>query len=187
MESRDEDMEAEILLWIQENLRMSGFNSLMKGITHLGDFGIVWILAAILLLLYPERRRMGCMVMAGMFFSFLFNNLLLKNIVARTRPYEAVEGLELLVDKAVDLSFPSGHSATSFVAAVIIAGLLPRRYGVMAVILAALISFSRLYVGIHYPTDVLFGVISGSLIGMGVVAFAKHWQGRTAIKSSQEA
>ena len=57
----------------------------------------------------------------------------------------------------------------------------------MAVVLAALISFSRLYVGIHYPTDVLFGIISGSLIGMGVVIFAKHWQGRAAIKSSQEA
>lgn len=166
-------MEAEILLWIQENLRISGVNSLMKGITHLGDFGIIWILTAVLLVLYPERRRAGCMVAAGMLLSFLFNNLLLKNIVARTRPYETIAGLELLVDRAGDLSFPSGHSATSFVAAVIIAGLLPRRYGVMALILAALISFSRLYVGIHYPTDVLFGIISGSLIGMGVVAFAK--------------
>ena len=180
-------MEAEILLWIQENLRMPGFNSLMKGITHLGDFGIVRIRTAILLVLYPERRRVGCMVTAGMLLSFLFNNLLLKNMIARTRPYEVIGGLKLLVDKAEDLSFPSGHSATSFVAAVIIAGLLPRRYGVMAVILAALISFSRLYVGIHYPTDVLFGVISGSLIGMGALLFARHWQGRTAIKNSQEA
>ena len=180
-------MEAEILLWIQENLRMSGLNSLMRGITHLGDFGIVWVLAAILLLLYPERRRVGYMVMAGMLISYLFNNLFLKSIVARTRPYEVIEGLELLVGKAKDFSFPSGHSATSFVAAVIIAGMLPKRYGVMAVVLAALISFSRLYVGIHYPTDVLFGIVSGSLIGMGVVIFAKHWQGRAAIKSSQEA
>jgi len=178
-------MEAEILLWIQENLRMSGLDSLMKGITHLGDFGIFWILAAIILALYPARRREGCMVTAGMLLSFLFNNLFLKNIVARTRPYEAIEGLELIVDRAVDWSFPSGHSATSFAAAVIIAGLLPKRYGAGALILAALISFSRLYVGIHYPTDVLFGIVSGSLIGVGVVASAKHWQGRMPIKSSQ--
>lgn len=162
-------MEAEILLWIQEYLRTPVLNSFMRGITHLGDFGLFWILMAIVLLLYPKTRKSGVLVMAGMLISFLLNNLLLKNLVGRTRPYEVIDGLELLVEKAVDLSFPSGHSATSFVAATVIAGLLPKRYGVSALVLAALISFSRLYIGIHYPTDVLFGVFSGIVIGLVLV------------------
>lgn len=162
-------MEAEILLWIQENLRVSALNPLMKAITHLCDFGMVWLLAAITLMLYRERRKAGLTILAGIFLSFLFNNLLLKNLVGRTRPYEVIEGLQLLTNPARDLSFPSGHAATSFVAAVIIAGMLPKRYGISAVLLAALISFSRLYIGIHYPTDVLFGAASGALIGVVLV------------------
>ena len=101
----------------------------------------------------------------------MFNNLLLKNLVARTRPYEVIDGLQLLVSRAVDLSFPSGHAASSFAAAVVMAKLLPKRYGIAALILAGLIAFSRLYVGIHYPTDVLFGAVSGCLIGWLVAKF----------------
>ncbi len=159
-------MEAEILLWIQEYLRMPGLDAVMQGITHLGDFGIFWILMAVLLLLYAGTRRAGLTVAAGMLASFVINNLMLKNLVGRTRPYEVINGLTLLVDKAFDLSFPSGHSATSFVAAVILWGTLPRRYGIGALALATLISFSRLYVGIHYPTDVLCGAVSGILLGL---------------------
>lgn len=162
-------MEAEILLWIQEYLRMPVLNSVMRGITHLGDFGIFWILMAIMLCLYAGTRKAGLTVAAGMLVSFLINNLFLKNVVGRTRPYEMIDGLTLLVNRAKDMSFPSGHSATSFVAAVIIAGMLPKRYGISALVLAALISFSRLYVGIHYPTDVLFGAASGIIIGLILV------------------
>ena len=162
-------MEGEILLWIQEYIRVPVLNSLMRGITHLGDFGIFWILMAIVLILYSETRKAGVAVTAGMLASFVFNNLLLKNLVARIRPYEVIDGLTLLVDKASDLSFPSGHSATSFVAATIMMCMLPKRYGVSAMVLATLIAFSRLYVGIHYPTDVLFGTVSGIVIGLVTV------------------
>ena len=159
-------MEAEILLWIQEYIRTPVLNSLMRGITHLGDFGIFWILMAIVLLLYADTRRAGLTVAAGMLLSYLINNLFLKNLVARTRPYEVIDGLHLLVGRASDMSFPSGHSATSFVAATVMMCFLPKRYGISALVLAALIAFSRLYVGIHYPTDVLFGTISGIVIGL---------------------
>lgn len=162
-------MEAAILLWIQEYLRNPVITPLMKGITHLGDMGLFWILMAVVLLLYPKTRKAGLAVTAALLVSYLFNNLLLKNLVARTRPYEVIEGLRLLVGKAVDLSFPSGHAASSFAAAAVMAKLLPKRYGIAAVILACLIAFSRLYVGIHYPTDVLFGMVSGSVIGFFTV------------------
>jgi len=162
-------MEGEILLWIQEYIRTPVLNSLMRAITHLGDFGIFWILMAVVLMLYADTRRVGTLVTAGMLVSYVFNNLFLKNLVARIRPYEVIDGLTLLVGRASDLSFPSGHSATSFVAATIMMCLLPKRYGAGAVVLAALISLSRLYVGIHYPTDVLFGIVSGILIGLVIV------------------
>jgi len=158
-------MEEAILLWIQEFVRNPALTPVMKAVTHLGDMGIFWILAGILLLLCQKTRKAGFTVLLALLFSFLFNNMLLKNVVARVRPYRIIEGLHLLVAEATDLSFPSGHSASSFAAAVVIAGFLPKRYGIAALVLAALIAFSRLYVGIHYPTDVLFGTISGALIG----------------------
>ena len=168
-------MEADILLWIQEYLRFPALNSLMKAITHLGDRGIFWILMAVLLLLYSERRRVGFSVMAGLLLSFLVNNVFIKNVVRRIRPYEVIDGLESLIGKVGEFSFPSGHTASSFVAATIIACMLPqKRYGIAAIILAALIGFSRMYVGVHYPTDVLFGAASGVLLGMLVARFSKR-------------
>ena len=160
-------MEAEILLWIQNNIRFSGFNPVMEAITHLGDFGLFWILMMVVLLLSQKTRKIGVAVGIALLGSFVFNNLLLKNLVARTRPYEVIDGLQLLVSRAVD----SGHAASSFAAAVVMAKLLPKRYGIAALILAGLIAFSRLYVGIHYPTDVLFGAVSGCLIGWLVAKF----------------
>ena len=100
----------------------------------------------------------------------MFPYLFLKNVVARTRPYEVVEGLTRLIEKQSDYSFPSGHTAASFAAAVILFLQLPKKYGIPALILAVLISFSRLYLGVHYATDVLAGAVSGTLIALAV-----HW------------
>ena len=84
-----------------------------------------------------------------------------KNLVARTRPYEVVEGLVPLISKPTDYSFPSGHTCASFACTLVLYRILPKKYGVPAVLLAALIAFSRLYVGVHYPTDVLGGLAVG--------------------------
>ena len=81
-----------------------------------------------------------------------------------------MEGLTRLIEKQSDYSFPSGHTAASFAAAVILFLQLPKKYGIPALILAVLISFSRLYLGVHYPTDVLAGAVSGTLIALAV-----HW------------
>lgn len=100
--------------------------------------------------------------------SLLINNVLLKNLVGRVRPYDLLEGLTPLIGRQWDPSFPSGHTGSSFAAAWVLYRELPKRFGVPALILAGLIGLSRLYVGVHYPTDVLFGVISG--IGSGWIA-----------------
>lgn len=168
-------MEAEILLWIQDNIRQEWLTPIMKFFTYLGNAGAVWVVLALIFLLWHPYRRVGVTAIVAMLFSFLFNNLLLKNVVSRTRPYEVVEGLTLLVAPATDFSFPSGHSATSFAAAVVFTKLFGWRKGVWFLALALCISLSRLYVGIHYPTDVLFGIVSGALMGViGVWAVGRY-------------
>ena len=104
----------------------------------------------------------------------LVNNMILKPLVDRTRPYEVVQGLTLLIEKQKDASFPSGHTASSFAAAVVMFHMLPKRYGIPALLLAFLIGLSRLYVGVHYPTDVLCGLLSGTVLALLSVWIVKR-------------
>lgn len=158
------NLDGNILLFLQEYVRNPVLTPVMKVITTLGNGGAIWIALTILLLTIPKTRKIGCMSLIALLGTLLVNNMLLKNLVARTRPYEVIEGLTYIVRKPSDYSFPSGHAGCSFSAACIMYRRLPRRYGVPALILAILISVSRLYVGVHYPSDVLFGVISGIAI-----------------------
>lgn len=156
-------MEGAILLWIQENLRNPVLTEILRAVTHTSDHGEIWILCGLLLLCFPKSRRAGLTVLLSLMLCFVLNNMLLKNIVARTRPYEVVEGLIPLVPRLRDFSFPSGHTAISFAAAVSIYRTMPRTYGVAALILAAVIAASRLYLGVHYPSDVLGGIMGGMI------------------------
>ncbi len=104
------------------------------------------------------------MSLLALFFSLCVNNLFLKQIVARTRPYDAIPDLVPLVARLTDFSFPSGHSAAAFSAAGVFVKTLPKRFGIPLFLFAVVIALSRLYVGVHYPSDVLCGVISGLLI-----------------------
>lgn len=169
-----------ILLWLQDCVRCEGLDYLFLFITTLGNAGIVWIGLTLILLYRKDTRRTGYMSAAALISSVLINNLLLKNLVARIRPYEMIEGLTCLIGKQSDYSFPSGHSAASFAAAVIFFMTLPKKYGVSALILAILISFSRLYIGVHYPTDVLAGAVSGT-----VIALVVYYVGRKVTSASE--
>lgn len=100
--------------------------------------------------------------------SLLVNNLVLKNAVARIRPYEVITNLHILIEKQKDLSFPSGHTGSSFAAAVILYKELPKKIGVPALVFALFIAISRLYVGVHYPSDVIAGAVTGTLIALGI-------------------
>lgn len=167
------NLDGNILLWIQDYLRNDFLTPIMIFITSLGNAGIIWILITALLLLFKKTRKVGILSACALLGSLLINNMILKNLVARVRPYEVVNGLHLLIEKQVDWSFPSGHTGSSFASAVVLYRNLPRKYGVLALILAALIAFSRLYVGVHYPTDVLVAVITGSVIGIIVDKIGK--------------
>ena len=150
--------DASILLWIQDHLRCAFLTPIMKGVTHLGDSGLFWIAATLILLAFRKTRSIGLASAVSMIIGLIVTNLILKNWVARIRPYELIDGLRLMIEKQKDFSFPSGHATNSFAAAWAIFRAAPRKYGVPELILAILIAFSRLYVGVHYPTDVLAGI-----------------------------
>ena len=154
--------DGQFLIWLQENVRSDVLTPVMKLITHLGDKGIFWILIAIVMLFFKKTRPLGMMAGIALVFSVLINNVIIKPNVGRIRPYEVVDGLKLLIERQHDPSFPSGHSGASFAAAVVFLVKGPKKIGIPAIIMAALIAFSRLYVGVHYPTDVICGIITGT-------------------------
>ena len=160
------NIELSILDWIQ-TLHTPFLDKIMVFITRLGDTGIIWIMLSIVLLLIPKTRKSGAVMVVALVVDVLLCNIVLKNLVARTRPYDVNTGVHLLVAKLHDYSFPSGHTAASFasVTALYLAG--EKKLWKFALVLACLIAISRLYLYVHYPTDVLggilFGVISGYL------------------------
>lgn len=167
--------EASIILWIQENLRgvMDGF---WIFVTHLGDEGYLWLAMGILLLFFKKTRPIGFTVLLSLLFDFLIVNLTLKGLVARPRPFVENELIHPLVGGvSPKRSFPSGHSAGSFAAMFALYKWVPKKIGIPALVLASLVALSRLYVGVHYPTDIIGGCIIGficSILAYYIVKFA---------------
>lgn len=157
--------EANIILWIQENLRVGFLNPIMQGITHLGDGGIFWIILSVLLLLFKKTRKVGLCCALALIFDLLVVNIAIKPLVARIRPYVVLNEINILTHQPGDHSFPSGHSAGSFACAWAFFRAYKKKWRIPVLVLASLVSLSRLYVGVHYPTDVLGGVVIGIIVG----------------------
>lgn len=166
-----------ILEWIQENVANDFLDFLMPIITIFGDAGIFWIACAAVMLIFPKTRKTGLAMGVALVMGLLVCNICLKPLVARMRPlvYE-VEKLgnsaadllhsgQLLVGKPSDFSFPSGHTIASFEAAGVLM-LNNKKLGIPALVLAILIAFSRMYLFVHYPTDVLVSVVLGTLFAI---------------------
>ena len=157
--------ELAILDFIQHYLRCDFLDWLLPKITVLGNSGIFWILMSIIFLWIRRYRTMGAEMASALLVCFLLGTLLLKPWVARIRPYDLNPSMILLLkNPPIDFSFPSGHTYASFAAALILY-FHKKSWGVAAFLLAALIAFSRLYLYVHYPTDVLAGIALGLLIG----------------------
>ena len=157
-------MELNILDWFQ-TLHTPILDKIMTSITKLGDAGIFWIILTLLFLIIPKMRKTGIIMAAALIMDLLICNVAVKNLVARTRPYDVNTSVQLLVAKLHDYSFPSGHTAASFasVTALYLAG--EKKLWKPALVLACLIAVSRLYLYVHYPTDVLAGAVIGILCG----------------------
>ena len=157
-------MEFKILDMIQE-IRTPILDSLMCMITKLGNAGAIWIILAVILLLIPKTRKTGAIVVAALAVDIVLCNGILKPFIGRIRPCDINTSIQLLVARPDDFSFPSGHTAASFaaVAALYFAG--EKMLWKPALILSCFIAFSRLYLYVHYPTDILGGIVVGILAG----------------------
>jgi len=172
------NFDSAILLWIQANVRTGFLTPIMKVITHLGDKGAFWILLSLILMIPRKTRRMGITCGVAMVIGLVVTNLVIKNWVARVRPYELISELELMIGRADDWSFPSGHTTNSLACAWVIFRRAPKKWGVPALIMAILITLSRIYVGVHYPTDIMAGTVIGICSAESAIAIVKILRGR---------
>ena len=153
-------MDLKILNMIQNNLRCRFLDRVFPKISMLGNFGAVWILSAVLLLLGKKYALTGKRMIYALALSAILCNLILKRLFARPRPFFADKSKKLLVKPPNDFSFPSGHTASS-VASVIILWNTSYLFGIPAAILGFLILFSRMYLFLHYPSDIFGGIALG--------------------------
>ena len=157
-------MELAVLNWIQDHLRCGFLDAVLPVITRTADHGELWIILALVLLAIRSQRKYGAAVACGLVLDLVSCNLLLKPLVGRIRPFAVNTAVELLVKAPLDASFPSGHTAASFaeVFALKAAGS-PLWKPALAV--AVVIAFSRLYLYVHWPSDVLAGALLGASVG----------------------
>lgn len=159
------NFEIGILDFIRDTFACSFLDTVMPIISLFGDKGIFWIAVAVLLIICKKTRKTGASMGAALLIGVIVGNLILKNAVARIRPYDLNTEITLLVSALSDYSFPSGHTLASFEAATVLL-IRDKRLGIPALVLAILIALSRLYLYVHYPTDVLAGALLGTVIGI---------------------
>ena len=169
-----EHFDLPILDWIAAHLSCPFLDAVMPVITALGNGGIFWIIAAVVLMLIPKYRKAGCSMGLALLMGLILCNLILKPLVARIRPYDyQLEHfnvtIQLLIATPHDFSFPSGHTIASFEAATALL-IHDKKLGIPAMVIAVLVAFSRLYLYVHYPTD----VIASIALGIGL-AFLGSW------------
>lgn len=161
--------ESSILLWIQNNVRVSALDAIMPYISKVNNAGVLAIATVVVLLLLKKYRNVGITALSSLFVEFILVNVLLKQLVCRTRPFYVNDALQYLGTLPKDFSFPSGHTGSAFAVATVMLMCMPKKYGVTAIVVAALIAFSRLYNGVHYPTDVLAALVIGVLTSICAV------------------
>ena len=148
-----------------QTLRTPAGDVLMPFITSFGNGGVIWIVLTVILLLIPKTRKTGLILGAALILDGILCNLFLKNLVRRIRPCDINPEISLLIPKPDDFSFPSGHTAAAFTTAAALYFTREKNLWKPALVLAVLIAFSRLYLYVHYPTDILGGIAVGLLSG----------------------
>lgn len=154
------DWEFYILNYIRYNLHSDMLDYVMPFVSLLGAAGALWIAIAVIALLTEKYRSFGKSLSFYLILGFIICNLITKPVVNRIRPYELNSTVQLLVSPEIDASFPSGHTFFAFGTATVFF-IYNRKLGIFMYILALLIAVSRLYLYVHFPTDVIFGIIFG--------------------------
>ena len=166
-------MELQILYWIQ-NLRTELLDDLMVGITSLGDGGWIFILFTLFMLLFVKDKRCGIAMALALIVNLVICNLVLKNVFLRERPCWLDPSIRLLIESPKDFSFPSGHTSGAFSASIAM-WLYQKKWGSASLVLAAAIAFSRMYLFVHYPTDILGGIIVGVFDAWLIYTLVNKW------------
>lgn len=168
-------LDMKVLNFVYENLHTHILDRIMPIITFLGDGGMIWIIICIILLITKKHRKAGIILACSLILSAITGNLVLKPLIHRARPFTKVPGMKLLIEKPLETySFPSGHSGSSFAAAGAIAHY-SWKHSIPFFILASLIAFSRMYLYVHYPLDVVAGAILGLTCSHLSAYFAKYF------------
>lgn len=168
-------LDTQILDFIQMHVRTPWLDAFVPFFSSLGNIGFIWLLCAVILLCLPKHRKKGLFIILGLFLGFILVNLILKPLCARPRPSWGTDIL-LLIANPEDFSFPSGHTAAAFIFAFLIAKF-SKKAGYVAIPAAALMALSRLYLYVHYPSDVLFSILLAFCISCIVSRIAKkHMQ-----------
>lgn len=159
-------------LWLNHNLQNPFLDWLMPKISELGSGGLIWLFVAFGLAVFGKGRgrKMAFLGMVALLIAWFVGNEVLKSWVARPRPFVTLSDVRLLVNRPSDFSFPSGHTTTSFAPA----AAFYRKHkplGTAALVLAVVIGLSRIYIGVHYPLDVLGGALVGTGVGLLVTGF----------------
>lgn len=178
-----QNMDINILYWIQSNINSNFLNPIMIFFTSLGNLGIIWIIISILLILSKKYRKIGLLTLAALIINTILGEGILKHIIERPRPFTTYPDLHIIISKPTSYSMPSGHTSASFAAAFMLAYYF-KNIKVYIFSLASLIAFSRLYLLVHYPTDVLTGVLLGYISFLIVIKIYNKLEKKSKEKSS---
>lgn len=164
-----------VLDFIQENLKCGFMDWLMVLLSRLGEGGIIWFAIAIPMLFFKKSRTCGVVMILSMGVTLLLGEFVLKNLVGRVRPCNVNTQIEMLINRPSSYSFPSGHTSSSFASATTIFQW-NKKAGILALVLAFLVAFSRLYNYVHFPTDVIAGAVFGILASILVYYIFRKYQ-----------
>ncbi|MGL5439822.1 MAG: phosphatase PAP2 family protein [Filifactoraceae bacterium] len=154
-------------------MHTDSLNFFFNMITRLGDKGIVWIILAVILLLKKNTRKYGYMIIITLIVNLIIGEGIIKHLVNRPRPYD-VYNFDMVIKKLpATSSFPSGHTASSF-AVLGVYLFYVKKYRIPIFVLASLIAISRLYLQVHYPSDILAGIILGLSVSYFTVKTLKE-------------
>lgn len=172
-----------ILIFVKDYLRVEILNPIVKIFTSLGNVGMLWIAITIIMILYKPTRKIGIQTILALLFSVIITNLTLKLIVARPRPYVTMTEFVPLLKSSDPNSFPSGHTSTAFAAGMVWAKLFSKKWiKAIAVTQAICMGLSRIYVGVHYPSDVLTGVVVGTCCAvLSLIIFKKLYTDKNTL------